>query len=317
MRFLERMSASVIAATLVMTGIVIEPGNSALAQRVVPGTGRRMTQVDDNFEDPKWSYNYNQQKSSYNIDEQQRQPGGMSKNGIWYESLLRGQPDLVQRVATPEGGLPGSTGAMMMRSLYTGIPGRPSGKNQQDDLLLNVANKVGGHIPVSRSPSVVVRVFLPPFDEWEPRTGNSFAVRAGAFAYTRDKESFTNRTKLEEYWPGMFIYFYSKTDGRTKEDSAALLVRAGPTGHDFFGPKITESGWWTLGMSFTPDGQVHYYGHAGVEDLTEADHITSQFPYGFRCDRFQTFFFNVINSDNGRNWSTKWIVDDPALYVVR
>jgi hypothetical protein len=68
-------------------------------------------------------------------------------------------------------------------------------------------------------------------------------------------------------------------------------------------------------MSFTPDGMVHYYARPGVEDLTAEDYITSQFPYGYRCERFRTFFYNVVNGDNGRTWSTAWIVDDPKVYV--
>ena len=70
-------------------------------------------------------------------------------------------------------------------------------------------------------------------------------------------------------------------------------------------------------MSFTPDGQVHYYARPGVENLTEEDYITSKFPYSFRCERFRTFFFNVCNRDDGHTWSTPWIVDDPVVYFVQ
>ncbi len=94
------------------------------------------------------------------------------------------------------------------------------------------------------------------------------------------------------------------------------MIRSGPQGQDFWGPKMDEPGWWTLGMSFTPDGQVHYFAHAGVEDLSEADHITSQYPYGLRAQYLDTFFFDVVNGDDGR-WSTPWIIDDPTLYYLR
>ena len=117
------------------------------------------------------------------------------------------------------------------------------------------------------------------------------------------------------YWPGLFIQFH-QGDGKSIEDSASLSVRAGPNGHDFVGPKIKELGWWTLGMSFTPDGRVHYFARPGVEDLTAEDHITSQSPYSFQCERLDTFFFNVVSGDNG-NWSTPWIIDDPMLYYTR
>ena len=70
-------------------------------------------------------------------------------------------------------------------------------------------------------------------------------------------------------------------------------------------------------MSISPDGAVHYYAHRGVEDLTAEDLLSSQFPYGFRAERLQTFFFDLINRDDGHSWSTEWIIDDPSLYYVQ
>jgi hypothetical protein len=66
-------------------------------------------------------------------------------------------------------------------------------------------------------------------------------------------------------------------------------------------------------MSFTPDGAVHYFARPGVDDLTASDRITSQYPYGYRAEHLDTFFFNVCSGDNGK-WSTPWIIDDAALY---
>ena len=121
--------------------------------------------------------------------------------------------------------------------------------------------------------------------------------------------------KHEAYWPGFFIQFNSKSDGQNKEDSAMLLVRAGSQGEDIAGPKITETGWWTLGMTFTPDGSTHFYASPGVDPLTERDYITTTKPYGHTAETLNTFFFNIVNQDDGRTWSTEWIVDDPALYL--
>jgi hypothetical protein len=70
-------------------------------------------------------------------------------------------------------------------------------------------------------------------------------------------------------------------------------------------------------MSVTPDGMVHYYASPGVEDLTEDDYITSQFPYSYRAERFRTFFYNICSADDGRRWSTSFVVDDPKVYVLR
>lgn len=307
------------ARCLLLVTAVVGATSTAFAAPVVPGTGVRVQNAGDDFEDPEWVYYDNLPKASSNIDKQQRTPGGTSKNGRVYESTFRGQPDIVRRVPTPEGGLPGSTGALLMRSLQTGIPGRITNEMQQDDLLF----RTGGAIPVSRTPSVVTRVYLPPFDQWEKRTGSSFGFRGSLSTVTGESEQggglfrrFRTVQKTEPYWPGFFIQLNSSADPQYDVDSAVLLIRAGQNGHDITGPLITEPGWWTLGMSYTPDGMVHYYAKAGVENLTEADHLTSQFPYGYRAQTFTTFFYNIVNWDNGRMWSTEWIVDDPAVYVA-
>lgn len=291
---------------------------AAADAQLVPGTGKLQIQVGDNFEDPAWEYVFNFPKSSNNLDEQIRRPGGYSKNGRWEESGLRGEPDVIRRVSTPPDGMPGSTGAMAMRSINTGIPNRITNQLQQDDLIM--ASRMG-KISVARGPSAVVRVWLPPFEEWEPRTGNSFAMRADCFTHVRKKAEITlfssssTTREVEEYWPGIFIYFNSRSDGRNKKDSAHFMIRAGRNGGDIKGPVIEQTGWWTLGMSFTPDGSVHYYAHPGVEKLTAADHITSQYPYGYRAEYFSTIFFNVANQDDGRSWSTEWVIDDPMMYL--
>ena len=294
---------------------LISAGPTAQAEPVVPGTGQWIETVGDDFEDEYWTYIMNLPKASSENDHQTRRPAGYAQNLRWMESTKRGQPDYIHRVPTPEGGLPGSEGSLLLRTLQTGIPGRPSYRNQQDDLLLNINRTLGGYTPVHRSPSLVVRVFVPPFEEWENRTGTSFGLRAGLRASNPRRRQ--DDQDPSAYWPGFFIEFRSETDPRYERDQAFFRLRADQYGRDFAGPEVSESTWYTLGMSFTRDGMVHYYLHEGVEDLTAADHLSSQYPYGFRCARFSTFFFNIANGDNGRDWSTPWIIDDPRMYMVR
>jgi hypothetical protein len=283
-------------------------GHVAAGGVLVPGTGVKQSRVGDDFEDAKWKYNANQPKSSRETDQHERLPFGTSANGRWMEGPHRGTPDHVERVQTPAGGLPGSNGALLIRTLRSGIPGRLSFTAQQDDLLVVTSRRLGGFLPVSRSPNVVVRVFVPPLEQWERRSGTSFAFRADLRG--------GRANELEQYWPGMFLQFAPKSQRQSK-DSAHIVLRAQQTGHDFRGPEITETGWWTMGMSFTPDGQVHFFASPGVDDLTPDDHLASRFCYGFRARQFHTFFFNVLSADDGRTWSTPWIIDDPSLYVVQ
>jgi len=300
---------SVIKASVCLLVMIL--GMEQVYAQLVPGTGTKVGGED--FEDEKWTFYPQLPKSSFNLDKQRREPLGTSSNRIIYESAKRGAPDYLKRVATPAGGLSGSKGALLIQTLNSGIPGRVGGKSQQDDLLMR-----GMAMSVGWSPSCVVRVYMPPFEEWDDSTDTSFGIRAACNTTKteRKKTLFFSRTKRvnEKYWPGFFIQFNSKTDGKNKEDSAYFIIRGDTYGRDFRGPDIKQTGWWTLGMSFTPDGQVHYYAHPGVADLTAKDHIVSQFPYGYKCEQFHTMFFNIISRNDGKSWSTKWIIDDPSLY---
>ncbi|MGE0757369.1 MAG: hypothetical protein AB7O38_10125 [Pirellulaceae bacterium] len=287
------------------------------AQPVVPGTGIKVEQVGDDFEAEDWEWYHNWPKSSDENNKWQNAPGGESSNGRWYEGIKRGHPDHVKRVPTPAGGLPGSKGSLLLRSLQTGIPGYPSYRQQQDDFVCNVMERLGGAIPVNQSPSFVTRVFLPPVNKWENRSGCHFAIRAAADTVLYKTSYGGSSAERELYYPGMFIEFEAKEDNDLGYDTAYLRVRADQSGYDFKGKEITVTGWWTFGMSFTADGAVHYYAKPGIEDLTKADHLTSQFPYGYRCTRLRTFFFDVCNGDDGRTWSTEWIVDDSYLYFIK
>lgn len=294
---------------LLALSVLLCPLMAEAAEPFVPGTGVKVDRLGDDFEDTNWGYTMNGSKASHEQDKKQRAPGGFSHNKRWYESALRGQPDVVQRIATPPGGMAGSKGSLLMATRLSGIPGKLAQEQMQDDLIMGVQTRLGRPIHVSWQPSATVRVFLPEFDRWENRTGASFGFRGDVRGTNADGE-------MEPYWPGFFILFRSETDRRFKEDFAQLSVRARKNGRDVPGPKIYEHGWWTLGMSYTPDGQVHYYAREGTGDLTEDDHLYSSFPYNSKAKYLDSVFFNVANWENGKNWSTPWVIDDPQVFVI-
>lgn len=325
--FVMKVSLSVSMRALLASLVVVAVAAPGAVAQVVPGTGTKIEKVGDDFEDPAWTYVHRLPKT-YNLkDETQRSngPRGVSKNGRWYEGPKRGQPDYIVRIDTPPNGLPGSTGALALQSIYTGIKNRPSHQQQQDDFICDVAGRFG-KIPVSRTPSVVTRVWFPPVEEWENRTGCHFALRIALETYPRPGRGggLFGGPKSEGfdgiYWPGMFVDFESKDGKRAtgkESDYAHIRIRSTNRGREYKGIQIDKTGWWTLGMSITPDGQVHYYAKAGIEDLTEEDHLGSHHPYGYRALRFRTFFFNVCNGDDNKTWSTRTIVDDPSVYVLK
>lgn len=305
-----------------MTALVAVSATPVLAQSnmIIPGTGTLVS--TDDFESEKWGWRENGPKSSRENDEQVRQPLGRATNGKWFESPKRGRPDVVKRVATPAGGIEGSTGALMMKSMHTGIPGRPEGKQNQDDFIMSPRA-----MNLSSHPNFTVRVYVPEWSEWEQRTGVSFGLRAGLIGPQDVEEEinigiFRKRTikkmvhKNDGYYPGFFIQYNAKSDPRFSDDHAVFVLRAATSGHDkVVGPKITGPGWWTLGMSIEPGGYCNYFASPGVDDLTAADHLFSSQPYGIPGNRFNTIFFNICSADNGHSWSTPWIVDDPKIYM--
>jgi hypothetical protein len=276
---------------------------------VVPGSGIKVTAVGDDFEDANWVYNYNHPKSSRNINRRENGPLGVSANGRWLEGPHRGTPDVLERISTPPGGLPGSTGALLIRTIHPGIPKQITFKPQQDDIMVSVRQRLGSSVPASAVPSCTVRVYVPPFEEWEDRTGSSFGFRIDCWG------SKPGTRGLEQYWPGMFINFRSSTSKNIAADSAFISVRGDSRGRDIRGPEV-KPGWWTLGLSVTPDGMCHFYAREGIEKLTEKDHLASYYCYGFRAQRLDLFFFNVVTGDNGKTWSTPWVIDDPEFFAA-
>ncbi|QDU57050.1 hypothetical protein [Aeoliella mucimassa] len=119
----------------------------------MPGTGVFLEGCSDDFEDTSWSYSLRLPKSSYEQDDNQRAPGGISNNRLWHEGAKRGTPDIVRRVATPPGGIAGSQGALLFQTKDSGMPGRVTNEQMQDDLLMKFDHKLGRSIPVTWQPS--------------------------------------------------------------------------------------------------------------------------------------------------------------------
>ena len=102
-----------------------------------------------------------------------------------------------------------------------GIPGRLTYRMMQDDLIFNMSKAAGRGLSAADNPSVVTRVYLPPFAQWERRDGASFGFRCGCTTHaiiTGKEHPDRGDFGVEEYWPGMFICFVPG-DGKEKSDS--------------------------------------------------------------------------------------------------
>lgn len=315
---MKRFSLTIVVGLLCVTAT---PLGTASAQGVIPGTGTPIDYVGDTFEDPDWDFVQKGLKSSDEQDGQTRSPLGYSANRRWFEGPERGYPDQLKVVPTPDGGLADSQYALLIRTLNSGVPGRITHDVQQDDLIVDTISRLGTSIPVSEVPNCVVRVYLPPDDQWENRTGPHFGFRTGVTTTKYEARSgfrASGSTAVSEpYWPGIWIHYRRPADRKEGDAPAFMKVRGNNRGRDFQVREMPELGWWTLGMSLTADGAVHYYASPGVDPLTREDYLTSQFPYSYRAERFRTFFFNICNRYDGRTWSTPIVIDDPQLFLVK
>ena len=294
---------------------------SASFSQVIPGTGTRIDYVGDDFEDPGWEFVHNMPKGSYENDELRRGPMGYSRNGRFMEGPERGQPDHMQIIPTPEGGPEGSEYALWVSTLHSGIPRQNTRSVEQDDLIVNCTSRLKTSFRPSESPNCLVRIYFPEADRWERRSGPHFGFRLGCQT-TAPQEAegflglFGGGMGPEPYWPGIWVHYRNRPDKNGPAGSAFLAVRSDSRGRDFRVAEMEQFGWWTFGISVTPDGMVHYYASPGVDPLTASDRLTSQAPYGFDAEMVTSFFFNFCNTNDGRTWSTPIVIDNPEMYLV-
>ena len=87
-------------------------------------------------------------------------------------------------------------------------------------------------------------------------------------------------------------------------------------GRDIPALNITKTGWWTFGMSVTLGRPLPLLRQDGVADLTvgRLHHLDAALQHP--ATHFNTIFFNVCSADNGQNWSTPWIIDDPEVFYI-
>ncbi len=305
---------------LVVACLVMSTAWADAQQVIVPGSGQIVEAVGDDFEDPNWGYQFNLPKVYNHKDDvlSKNFPGGMSLNQRWYEGMKRGQPDVIRRVTPPKGGIPGSTGALLLCSLRTGGQ-YPSNTLQQEDLIANVSQRVG-KIPVSRGPNIVTRVWVPPFEEFEPRVNQChFAFRMALEQPRFHQISYDPENEDHLVFPGIFLNLVRNPNAQKDGHPYGIYfwMKATQRGTQIRGPLSTQTGWWTLGMSISADGKVNYFAKPGVEELAASDLIGSDYPFGKRANQFRNFFFNVCNGDDGKSWSSQFVIDDPTMFVAR
>ena len=121
-----------LTAVLLLAGFSLQAYSPVCAQSYgtssygipIPGVGTKIDYVGDDFEADEWKFVHNMPKSSRELNERSYGPMAYSTNRRWAEGPERGQPDVLKVIPTPSNGLPGSTKALQISTLRSGIPGR-------------------------------------------------------------------------------------------------------------------------------------------------------------------------------------------------
>ena len=192
---------------------------------------------------------------------------------------------------------------MLFQTLHSGIPGTLTHQQQQDDLLHNIAGDGGDD-----SRELEPELHLPRVCAADQVLG---AARRGD---VRLSHGLGCNGATRSIGRASFCTWSGSRRTASRRRSVRAWIRADNGGRDMPSLTFEPETWITMGISHTPDGAVHFFLRPGIDDLTKEDCVGSYWCYGYRAHTFQTFFFNVINMDDGRSVSTPWIVDD-ALSV--
>ena len=160
---------------------------------------------------------------------------------------------------------------------------------------------------------------MPPFEKWEQRTGASLGwscERDRLRSAGRRRLARTPQTELvhrpyqtagsgvDNFYPGMFIQFNSKKTTGKEKDSAIFIIRGNSYRTGLSGTGITEPG-------LVDAGHVVHARRPGAllrqprrrRPDRRRPHLLALFVWR-DGHRVNTLFFNVVNIDDGRTWST-------------
>lgn len=284
-----------LAVTFSLSPIIISLQSKADETTDVPGVlGRtvRLNALCDDFEDTNWYFDYEKHGSN---------------NGFWRGFSGRGEPELLTRITTPDGGKSGSTGALEIR---TNKIDNDSSPYQEDFLTADFEQRLGRELTKADQPVFIVHVWLPPFDQW----GNyySFGFRHEWYPSNSDNDKCYSTIWLRYEAP------YSRPN---------LVFRIQPTDaksyYEIDGGPISQPGWWTLAIAFDENGVDRYYICPGVNIPTEKDIMldttqlrTKNGAINLFMDRVRYSFFSLGYPING-NTSPRFIIDDYEIWVIK
>lgn len=242
------------------------------------GRTNRLAPLCDDFEDSNWHI-----------------------EGLWRggNPSGRGTPELITRVTTPLGGKVGSTGALEIRTNSIDSDESP---DQEDFLTAEYTPRLGRRLTLADQPVFLVRVWLPPFNQWGAYYRFGF----------RHEYFLMNGSKT---YSSIFLE-YKKRAG----PKPVVIIRIDK--NEYANPNwvIDRDGWWTLAVGFDEKGVDYFYAYPGLGIPTGKEKIFDggQIRGGddTSIDYFNYSFFSLMYLPTG-NASPPIVIDDYETWGVR
>jgi hypothetical protein len=272
---------------------------SILARSAEPegvlGRTLRLEPLCDDFEDADWAWD-----AAANRDTHSR-----------WQGSFRGAPKRLARVAPPTDGVPGSSGALALRT-----EGDQDAHPNQDDLInRDYAGRLGRALTRADQPVFRVRVWLPPFAEWTRGTSN-----LGFRHEARSVSLVSPQNTVGYYYPSIWLRDVPPAQAPAAHGPRWVVrIGTGVAADEDAGP-IPQPGWWTLALAFDEQGLGHYYARPGIGPLTAEHRIwdTTRFrpTQGANpaMDSVAYGFFSLGYPADGR-LTPAFVVDDYEVWV--
>lgn len=278
---MSRYKLLILPFTLLLIGFNLH------ASEGVPNILEGHSPVDDlraDFENIDWFNDYNK-----NIE-------------YWHDTHNKDQekrgPESLKPVDTPIGGRPGSHGALEMS--------RIDDPWQQEMLSPAFKNKLGRALKREDQPIFIVRIYLPPFDQW----GDAYHFGFRQQTYAKGIEKVIPEAKDDKYSTSIWV----KKDGK----KISFYFRAANVQpNDQPGGPAVKPGWWTWAIAFDKNGIGHYYISEGTASPTKDDEVfdTTKFQPSNNPHMEEIEYSYFAIARGGGN--PKFVIDDYEVWVKK
>ena len=232
-------------------------------------------------------------------------------------------PTRSKSIPTPPAACAGSQQALLLRTLNSGIPGyalqrRPAGRPDRQLPRTPPRRHPRRRTPQLHRPRLpaagrAVGTALRPAVRLprQPVDGHHRRKTTGFF-------SSGSSTEVEPYWPGMWIHF--RANAHQEHQGRHGLHRRPRRPHGPRLPRPRDRPSSAGGRSACRSPPTAWCTTTPAPASTSSPPPTTSrrsIPYSYTARDFRTYFFDVCNRNDGRTWSTPFVIDDPKLYVVR